>query len=509
MGGCEVRVPLSDIAATALANMGYLAGEVGRAAPNSSLGNDVFGSLRARDFATKGGRRLMIVAITPRQWRGTVKALGLDDAVAALEAELGVSFGGHEAVRYQHRARLYPLFEAAFAARTEAELAPVFEAEGVCWSAYRTMAEAATDTALFGAANPGVRRGHPAQRPRLPGARPRRDPGRPRPRRADPGPPAGRRHRRGARGPAGDVERRDRPAARCGAGEGGGMSAAQPFPRLRGKAARRAQRRVADGGETAWPWTLPHLGAAPLVASLRFGPLSPEGEGEGRHDRLCRLDRPLAPADRRPRARDRAPLRRRHGRLAGRGGRVPAAGALGLLQRRSRTRHDLGPDVHPRRGLFLPPITQPRRMFASSTLRFEAPLVLGETAKLGTTIADIRDRSGRTGELVLMDVLRELTQGERSLHASPRPGRPSSTAPPARRRRRSRTRARPVRARNSSGRRARSTSSATPRLPTTATASTTTRPMPAARKATPTSWSTARSPPPAVRPRRPALPARR
>ncbi len=75
-------------------------------------------------------------------------------AVTALEAELGVSFAGHEAVRYQHRERLNPLFEASLAQRTEAELAPVFEAEGVCWSPYRTFAEAASDPALFTAANP-------------------------------------------------------------------------------------------------------------------------------------------------------------------------------------------------------------------------------------------------------------------------------------------------------------------------------------------------------------------
>jgi 2-methylfumaryl-CoA isomerase len=97
------------------------------------------------------------VAITPRQWRGVVKTLDLEAPVAALETELGVSFGGHEAVRYQHRDRLYPMFEAAFAARTEAELAPAFEAEGVCWSAYRTLGEAAKDASLF-AANPAFGR---------------------------------------------------------------------------------------------------------------------------------------------------------------------------------------------------------------------------------------------------------------------------------------------------------------------------------------------------------------
>ena len=55
----------------------------------------------------------------------------------------------------------------------------------------------------------------------------------------------------------------------------------------------------------------------------------------------------------------------------------------------------LGPDGHPRRGIFLPPIVLPRRMFASSVLRFEAPLTLGAPAELTSTIADIRRRSGR------------------------------------------------------------------------------------------------------------------
>jgi 3-methylfumaryl-CoA hydratase len=71
---------------------------------------------------------------------------------------------------------------------------------------------------------------------------------------------------------------------------------------------------------------------------------------------------------------------------------------------------ELGPDGHPRRGVFLPPIALPRRMFASSELRFEAPLTLGAEAELVTTIADIRRRSGRSGELILMDVDRRLNQ---------------------------------------------------------------------------------------------------
>jgi len=147
-GGCEVRIPLSDIAATALGNFGHLAEALMLGDDRPRQGNDVYAAF-GRDFMIKGGRRLMVVAITARQWRALVGTLGLADKVAGLEAELGVSFAAHEAVRYQHRDRLYPLFEAAFAERTESELAPVFEAEGVCWSRYQTLTEAAKDPRLF------------------------------------------------------------------------------------------------------------------------------------------------------------------------------------------------------------------------------------------------------------------------------------------------------------------------------------------------------------------------
>jgi 3-methylfumaryl-CoA hydratase len=72
---------------------------------------------------------------------------------------------------------------------------------------------------------------------------------------------------------------------------------------------------------------------------------------------------------------------------------------------------DLGPDGHPHRGLFLPPVSLPRRMFASAEIAFAAPLAIGEAAELASTITDIRERTGRSGALVLVDVERRLTQG--------------------------------------------------------------------------------------------------
>jgi 2-methylfumaryl-CoA isomerase len=146
-GGTEIRIPLSDIAATTLANLGQIA-EARLTGDRPRQDNNLFGAF-GRDFALKDGRRIMVVAITARQWRGLVGALSLEAEIAALEDALGVSFATHEWLRHQHRAQLNPLFEAAFARRTAAELAPAFESEGVCWSEYRTLAEAAVDRAIF------------------------------------------------------------------------------------------------------------------------------------------------------------------------------------------------------------------------------------------------------------------------------------------------------------------------------------------------------------------------
>ena len=72
----------------------------------------------------------------------------------------------------------------------------------------------------------------------------------------------------------------------------------------------------------------------------------------------------------------------------------------------------IGPDGHPRRGGgVIPAITLPRRMFASSDLTFSAPLVPGEPAELTQTVADVRHRSGRSGELVFVELDRVIRQG--------------------------------------------------------------------------------------------------
>ncbi|HEY8003731.1 MAG TPA: CoA transferase [Phenylobacterium sp.] len=147
-GGREIRVPLSDVGAATMANLGFMAETQLSGHQRPRMGNDVFGAF-GRDFTTRDGQTLMLLAITPKQWSKALEALGLVDAVAALEAQLGVSFAADEGSRFTHRAQLYPLFEAAFASRTAAELAPAFDAGGVTWGAYQPLEAALDDRRLY------------------------------------------------------------------------------------------------------------------------------------------------------------------------------------------------------------------------------------------------------------------------------------------------------------------------------------------------------------------------
>lgn len=145
--GSEVRIPLSDVAIGTVANLGGIAEVLYSGENRPRLGNAVYG-LFGRDFVTKDGQRTMIVVVTHRQWANLLGALGLNDAVAAIESARGVSFAKDDGLRFAHRDALYPLFEQAIGARDHADLAAALDGAGIVHSAYRTMLDAAQDRRL-------------------------------------------------------------------------------------------------------------------------------------------------------------------------------------------------------------------------------------------------------------------------------------------------------------------------------------------------------------------------
>jgi 3-methylfumaryl-CoA hydratase len=77
---------------------------------------------------------------------------------------------------------------------------------------------------------------------------------------------------------------------------------------------------------------------------------------------------------------------------------------------------DLGPDGHPRRGGFLPPVSLPRRMFVGSRVE-----ILGEVradARLVRRgrVVSVQEKQGRSGALVFVTARYELTSAEAGDH---------------------------------------------------------------------------------------------
>jgi 2-methylfumaryl-CoA isomerase len=155
--GNEVRVPLGDVAIGTMANAGLLAEVLYRGGDRERLGNAIWGAF-GRDFRSRDGVRFMVAALTPKQWSGLIKAFGLQDGIAALEAEVGVRFADGDTPRFQHRAALFAMFQSAADGFDYADLAARMTAEGCTFERYRTAYEAAndpvlvTDNPLFGPA---------------------------------------------------------------------------------------------------------------------------------------------------------------------------------------------------------------------------------------------------------------------------------------------------------------------------------------------------------------------
>ena len=70
---------------------------------------------------------------------------------------------------------------------------------------------------------------------------------------------------------------------------------------------------------------------------------------------------------------------------------------------------ELGPDGHPSRGGFLPPVPLPRRMWAGGELEFFDTLRVGDEVTRTSRIKDVNVKSGSTGQLCFVSVDHELT----------------------------------------------------------------------------------------------------
>jgi 3-methylfumaryl-CoA hydratase len=100
---------------------------------------------------------------------------------------------------------------------------------------------------------------------------------------------------------------------------------------------------------------------------------------------------------------------------------------------------DLGPDGHPRPGVFLPPIPLPRRMGAGRRIRIAQPLRVGDRATRTAEVAAILPKQARTGFITVLTMRHTIRRGDELIaveefdaiyREAVAPGERSAVAPP-------------------------------------------------------------------------------
>lgn len=137
--GQYVKLALADVAFAMVGNLGHIAEAQILHRDRPPLGNQLYGAF-GRDFATADGRRVMIVAITRRQWQSLVEATGLAELFARLAQELGLDLSD-EGGLYEAREAIAGVLAAWCRRHSLQEIRAAFDRHGVCWGPYQTFTQ--------------------------------------------------------------------------------------------------------------------------------------------------------------------------------------------------------------------------------------------------------------------------------------------------------------------------------------------------------------------------------
>ena len=149
--GQHVQLALEDMALAVMGHLGFIA-EAQLGTRRERVGNDLFGAF-GRDFVTADGTRIMVVGLTPKQWRGLCAATGLTAQMALLAAALGLDFNA-EGDRFRARAKIAALIAPWIHERSLQQVASTFDAHSVCWGKYQTVTQLVQSDSACSIANP-------------------------------------------------------------------------------------------------------------------------------------------------------------------------------------------------------------------------------------------------------------------------------------------------------------------------------------------------------------------
>jgi 2-methylfumaryl-CoA isomerase len=150
--GQYVQIALSDTAFWMVGNLGKIAEVQINHHERVKDGNYLYGAF-GRDFSTKDGHRVMIVALTVRQWRNLVAATGLHESFDAIARLMDVDLDD-EGGRFVARELLAATLKPWVLSHTLQELRDRFDEHGVSWGPYQTFTELVESDPRCSVANP-------------------------------------------------------------------------------------------------------------------------------------------------------------------------------------------------------------------------------------------------------------------------------------------------------------------------------------------------------------------
>jgi 2-methylfumaryl-CoA isomerase len=147
-----VSLSLSDVAFAMVGNLGRIAEATLGAQDQRKDGNYLYGAF-GHDFETRDGRRLMVVALTARQWAALREATGIEDGCRGIEAATGHDLDT-ETGRFEARDLLAAILRPWFAARDLDEVRAAFAGTGVSWGPYQTFRQLVEEDPRVSTDNP-------------------------------------------------------------------------------------------------------------------------------------------------------------------------------------------------------------------------------------------------------------------------------------------------------------------------------------------------------------------
>jgi len=150
--GQLIRLALSDVAFAMVGNLGRIAEAQLGGRDQSRDGNYLYGAF-GHDFETRDGRRVMVVALTARQWNALKDATAIHDACASIEQVTGHDLST-EAGRFEGRDLIAALLRPWFASHDLATIRERFAGTGVSWGPYQTFRQLVDEDPRASTANP-------------------------------------------------------------------------------------------------------------------------------------------------------------------------------------------------------------------------------------------------------------------------------------------------------------------------------------------------------------------